>query len=164
MTDHSSFSGRLRIVATLLLLASMAAPLSKCTYAVDDAGRPAAVSGMPEVGVVTQYRVAVAEFITDPRGEWLLLACFVWPLPILVLRRRGPGPWVQRALLVLEPVCLGGAAAYLHFRMTFFATPAIGGWAALAAHLMYGLGWLADALSLIRRLVRRWRSPVEPDG
>jgi hypothetical protein len=95
-------------------------------------------------------------------GSGLLLAmAFLWPLPLLALRRRAPGRRMQVALHVLEPLLAAASCslilllseAMLEFRQIFWvlflpvsADASAGAYLAAAANGLYLAGWLAETL------------------
>lgn len=138
-------SSRLRGAGALLVLVSLALPLSRCES--DPAG--------PAPPVV-EYTYAWSELDAGDPWSWARAAAFLWPAAAVLYRRRGRSARGRRLLLVLEPVaCL--ASALLLAMATLFEAWMLGTWLALAGLGLYLAGWAAEVLG---HLARRARPPA----
>jgi hypothetical protein len=153
---------RLRLIAAVLLIASLSLPVSRCSYYADADGNwvsgETAQQNPAAVTEVVQYQYALERSKSDSE-RWMTLTYFVVPLAmvlaLLFVRHRA-------ALLTLryvEPLALAYSSLGVYGLILFGA--ASGGFIAVASLTLYGVAMLTiDAI-----LVRTWwreRGRTEP--
>jgi hypothetical protein len=94
-------------------------------------------------------------------GGLLIVLAFLWPLPLLVLRRQVPGRRMRVALHALEPLMAAASGclillvseAMMEFRQIFWvlflpvsADASAGAYMALVANGLFLVAWLAETL------------------
>jgi hypothetical protein len=153
---------RLRLIAAVLLIASLSLPVSKCTYYADADGKwvsgEIAQQNPAAVHEVTEYQFAL-ERSKPASDRWLTLACFVLPLAMVLAQQFVRHRAALLMLRYLEPLALAYSALGL-IDLTLFGV-ASGGYLAAASLTIYLIAMLAiDAI-----LVRTWwreRRRTEP--
>lgn len=154
---------RLRLIAAVLLVASLSLPVSKCTYYADAEGKwvsgETAQQNPSAVHEVVEYQYALEE--SKPASErWIALTYFLLPLAmvfaLLIVRHRG---WLL-AVRCLEPVALAYSSLGL-FGLLVFGGAASGGYMAAASLTIYAVAMLAIDVILVRAWWRE-RRQTEP--
>lgn len=147
-----------KLLGALLLLLSVAFPMSTCSHYEDAGGKRltlGAGENPPEDATeVVQYNYAFEGFQPlDPR-EWVRAFGFAWPIlavAIQKLRKRGAVVLVVR---ILEPPLIVGSVLLVEFLATFFADRrAVGAYLAFLALGVYAMAAIwADVAAY-----RNWR-------
>jgi hypothetical protein len=141
----------LKLLGALLLLVSLAFPMSTCSHYEDAEGRRVRVAEgeAPPEGVrkVISEEYALEDFHPDDPGDWVRAVAFAWPLlafGALRLRRRGR---VALAIRIAEPLLIGGS---------FLAdSRATGAYLAFAALGLYAIATVWEDLIVYRE----WKAP-----
>lgn len=146
---------RLKLVAALLLLASLALPLASCSRYEDAEGNRVRVAEgeEPPAGVhrVVERTYALEGFDPLELESWLVLAAFTWPLAALAARRLLPSGFVAGTVRLLELPLVAGSFFLIEFLATFLTERReIGAWVAFAALALYAAAAVWDD-------VRWWR-------
>ncbi len=145
---------RLKIAASLALLASLALPFSSCTHSFDADGKEVLLKSgetLPEGGrQELEYGYVLAEFEPQDPIQYLFLLGFLWPLATSLYQIRSRRGKLAAALWWLEPPLLA-FTAWLFAGMLIFNEPASGFVVAVAALGLYAAAWTAQAIN-------RWRS------
>ena len=157
---------RLRILAAVLLLGSLALPQSTCAgYRTSNGEFVATIPrDVPPAGYepAVHRDYAFDDFeLADP-ASWLGVALFLWPLPLLAMAARSRALRLRAVVRVLNPILAAVAAYLIWFRATLFSTPASGAYVAvmtLGLYLTTSLielwrSWRARHAPLERRLTR----------
>jgi hypothetical protein len=150
--DRLSASRLVKWCGAVLLIVSLALPLSKCTHYQDSGAEGGTTTAQAEVAWV-DYQWALESFDPVNAGDWLTIFAFVWPiLALAVLRRRerGAAAMIVRAL---EPLLIAGSAWWLYVSAHVVAEPAIGAYVAFAGLSVYTVG--AACVDLV--VFGRWR-------
>jgi hypothetical protein len=150
----------LKLLGALLLLVSLAFPMSTCSHYEDAEGRRVRVAEgeAPPEGVrkVISEEYALEDFHPDDPGDWLRIFAFAWPLlafGALRLRRRGR---VALAIRIAEPLLIGGSILAVDFISTFLAdSRATGAYLAFAALGLYAIATVWEDLIVYRE----WKAP-----
>jgi len=143
---------RLKLIGALLLLASLALPQYTCARlrapdgSVWDSVPPGKDATLYRPFTERHYAYENIE-LRDPIS-WLTLVAFGWPLILTGVRRRFPGPTLNRVLWWLEPV-LAGTSGYLILVFSSLGDRAIGAYVGLAALVLLLLAWLAELRAFI---------------
>jgi len=135
----------LRGAAALLLLVSLALPLSRCEQDV-----PAAPGARAERRVTYTYALSRLE-AWEP-DSWLAGVAFLWPVPVLVGRNRLRRGWPRTALLAAEPALCALTAATVTM-LTLFGELMAGAWLALGAAALWLAAWLVEVGGWVVRRV-----------
>ena len=130
----------IKLIAACVLAASLALPQYTCEVRSPQGNEPA-----EGARVRTERHYALENFQPGEPADWLILAAFVWPLLVVLLRSRG-----QRLLRWLEPLLLAGSG-WLIYGRSGVGRRAIGAYLAFTALALYGVAWL---LELRRRSAR----------
>ena len=145
---------RLKLIAAVLLLGSVALPQSTCAgYRAPD-GR--FVIEVPRNAAPGSYQPTVERHYAfddvhlDDPASWLWPLVFLWPLPLLGLAARKHGPRVLRVLMVLEPLLVLASGFLIWTRASLFDTPAAGAYVALGALALYLGAYVVDLRNTIR--------------
>jgi len=146
---------RIKGLAALLLLGSLALPQSTCAgYRAPDGKFVATIPRDAAPGTyqpMVQRDYAFDEFRVTEFGSWLRIAEFVWPLAFLAITTRSRSARLRAYFSVLEPVFALGSAYLIWFAASLFATPAAGAYLAVSALAIY---FITSALELWRS----WRA------
>lgn len=145
----------LKLTGALLLLASLAFPMSTCSHYEDAEGRRVRIAEgeAPPEGVreVITEEYAFEEFHPDDPGDWVRALAFAWPLLAwltLRVRRRGR---VALTVRILEPLLIGGSIYAVEFISTFLAdSRAAGAYLAFAALGLYAIATVWEDLVTYR--------------
>lgn len=147
---------RLKLIAAVLLLASLALPQYTCArFRAPDGG---VWSQLPPGADTSQYRpfterhYALENFGVQNVVTWLTVMAFGWPLVVLGVRRRAGKGRMNAALWWLEPFLAAGSG-YFIFVFSGLGTRAIGAYAGMGACLLYIGAWSVE-------LRARWRAPA----
>ncbi len=146
---------RLKLVAAVLLLASLALPMASCSRYEDAEGNRVRVAegDEPPAGVrrVVEHTYALEDFDPLELESWLVLAAFGWPLAALAVRWRRPTGFATGAVRLLELPLVAGSFALIDFLATFLTERReIGAWVAFTALALYAAAAVWDD-------VRWWR-------
>ena len=147
-----------KLLGALLLLVSLAFPMSTCSYYEDAEGKRIEVAQgetPPEGAVeVISRSYAFEDFHPLDPGDWVRALAFAWPiLAIATLRLRKRGA-IAMGVRVLEPALIAGSIFAVHFISTFFADRReIGAYLAFLGLGIYAIStiWVDVAL------YRKWR-------
>ena len=145
---------RIKIGAAILLLICLVLPLSSCSLYVDSEGKtfwekPPTI----DTQRTTDYYYIWTEFKAKDLGNWLLITCFIWPIPILIYKYRGKSKGVNKILWGVEPLLIGGSVYYIAMA-TLFLTPEVGADLAITANGIYGMAWLWEAILKYKHKIR----------
>lgn len=147
-------TSRIKIVAAFLLLISLALPLSSCTLYVDLEGKTFYKAPPTDAQRTTDYFYVWTEFDAKNLGSWLLITCFLWPIPILIYKYGGKRKRVNQILWVVEPLLISSSVYYIVICATFFSTPEAGADLAVTANGIYGMAWLWEAIIKYKHKIR----------
>ena len=153
---------RIKGLAALLLLGSLALPQSTCAgYRAPDGKFVTTIPRDAAPGTyqpMVQRDYAFDDFRPTEFGSWLNIAAFVWPVALLAIATRSRSARLRLYVSVLEPVFALGSAYLIWFSASLFATPAVGAYLAVSALAIY---LIASALGLWRL----WRArPTQVAG
>ncbi len=147
-----------KLLGALLLLVSVAFPMSTCSHYEDVDGRRIEVAPgeTPPEGTVevVSRSYAFEDFHPLDPGDWVRALAFTWPiLAIATLRLRKRGA-ITLGVRVLEPPLIAGSIYAVHFISSFFADRR-----EIGAYLAFlGLGIYAIATIWVDLAVyRKWR-------
>ena len=150
---------RLKALAAVLLLGSVALPQSTCAgYRAPDGKFVVQVPRSAPRGAyepMVERHYAFTDFQPTDPGSWLKIGAFLWPLPLLVVAARTRSARLHAYISVAEPVLALGAGFVTWYSASIFATPAVGAYVAVGALAVY---FVASAFDLWRG----WRSPAAP--
>ena len=147
-----------KLIGALLLLASLAFPMSTCSYYENAEGQRIEVDPgetPPEGAVeIVSRTYALEDFNPLDPGDWVRALAFAWPiLAVATLRLRKRGA-IAMGVRVLEPALIAGSIYAVHFISTFFADRReIGAYLAFLALGIYAIATVQVNLSLYRK----WR-------
>jgi hypothetical protein len=147
-----------KLIGALLLLVSLAFPMSTCSHYENAEGRRIEVAPgetPPEGAVeVVSSTYAFEDFQPLNPGYWVRALAFAWPiLAIATLRWRRRGA-IATGVRALEPVLIAGSIYAVHFISSFFADRReIGAYLAFLALGIYAVSTLWVDLALYRE----WR-------
>jgi hypothetical protein len=149
-----------RRLSTLILLAALFLPLSRCSEqtggsapdaAAADAAKPAQE---PSTAASYKYYYAWTDFDASEPWSWLIFVAFLWPLPFLahelLARGRAVPVWVNAI-----QIPLGAGSITLVYYRTFLHELWIGGY---LAYIALGAFSLALAVEIILGILRQARS------
>jgi hypothetical protein len=144
-----------KLLGALLLLVSLAFPMSTCSYYEDaDGNRVDVADGeAPPEGMtaVIDNDYAFESFDPLDPGEWVKAFCFAWPIlavAILHLRKRGA---VTMAVRILEPALIVGSISLVDFLSTLLADHrALGAYLAFLALGIYAIATIWDDVATFR--------------
>ncbi|MBA7660336.1 hypothetical protein ES703_68338 [subsurface metagenome] len=140
-------TSRIKIVAAILLLICLILPLSSCSRYVDSEGKTFySSSPRPDAQRITEYYYIWTEFEAKELGSWVLIICFIWPIPIIIYKYRGQRKRVKQILWAVEPLLIIGTVYYIAFSATFLSDPEVGYYLAVTANGIYGIAWLWEAI------------------
>lgn len=138
---------RIKIGAAILLLICLILPLSSCSRYVDSEGKTVyGTAPSTDAQRITEYYYIWTEFEAKELGSWVLIICFIWPIPILIYKYRGKGKRVKQILWAVEPLLIGCAVYYIVLSATFLSDPEVGAYLAVTANGIYGIAWLWEAI------------------
>jgi hypothetical protein len=149
----------LRHIATVLVLASLALPLSRCQRKVtpEPTGRSPAVS--TDEAFRFEYVYAYDWFDLDEWEGWLALFTFSWPALVLLVRRRSGSLSQSTAFNCIETIlAIGGG--YMVWGLSGFGERLVGAYIAFAGMATYLFASLKDLLMGLRR--RHKKTQTEP--
>jgi hypothetical protein len=149
--ERIKITERIKIGASLLLLACFLLPFSSCTRHLDEDGKLTYISKKPAVKAITEYTYPWEGLNLKEVSDWLFLLCFVWPIPILIHRYRSGGRRIKLIFWILEPVFLSGSSYYIYFLSNFFGKPAIGAYLMHTANFFYGTAWISETTTKIKQ-------------
>jgi hypothetical protein len=149
----------LKIAVAIILFVSLFLPFSSCSKVVDKHGKTipyTAQNGelkqdpdlLKDSRTVTTIRYILTSFEIDNEDHWMLLLGFIWPWPLLMVRRRLTGKLTRRALFVAEPG-FAAFACWIIFSESLFG-PEIGAWTSLSANIALFVLWLIEAVLSFR--------------
>jgi len=144
-------TNRIKIRAAIFLLFCILLPISSCQREYDEDGKLAFVSKKPTVEVKTEYNFVWKEFDPKDYSDWMLIICFIWPIPILIHRHRSKQRKLKMILWVIEPLLIGGATYIIYVHSTIFVQPAIGAYLAHTANGCYAIAWISESVMKIKR-------------
>jgi hypothetical protein len=155
----------LKLAGAVLLLVSLALPVSQCAHHEDAEGRPILVregETPPEGAVkVVQYSYVLSSFDPANSSDWGILAAYTWPVVvfgILVWKRRGI---VSVGVRILEPLFLCWSLYVVDFISSFLTGgKAIGAYLSFVALAVYAIGALLADFTLFRQ----WRAGSSESG
>ena len=149
---------RLKIVAAVALLASLALPQYTCDkYRAPD-GR--VVDAVPKGADPSAYRefrephYALGSLDRTDPGSWLVVAVYLWTVPVLLYGSRVRRPRAKRAVWALEGL-LVAASSYVIVVGSSSGRRASGAYLGLAALGLYAVAWIVEARRLI--VLKQWR-------
>jgi hypothetical protein len=146
---------RVKTVAALLLLGSLALPQSTCAgYRAPDGKFVVTIPRDAPPGSyqpMVQRSYAFDDFNAAQVGSWLKAAAFVFPLALLVMAARSRSGRLQAYICVADPILALGAGYVIWLSASILAIPAVGAYVAVSALAVY---FGASALDLWRR----WRA------
>jgi hypothetical protein len=146
---------RLKTVAAVILVSSLALPQSTCAgYRAPDGKFVVTIPSDAPTGSyqpMVQHEYAFDDFQVTEIGSWLKVAVFVWPLPLLAIAARSRSARLRAFICVADPILALGASYIIWFSASVFATPAVGAYVAITALTVY---FSASAIDLWRR----WRA------
>ena len=147
-------TARLKLIAAVLLLASLALPQYTCArFRAPDGG---VWSQLPPGADTTQYKpfterhYALENFGVLNVVTWLTVVTFGWPLVVLGVRRRAGKGRMSAVLWWLEPL-LSAGSGYFIFSLSALGTRAIGAYAGMGACLLYLGAWGVELRTRLRR-------------
>ncbi len=142
----------LKLLGALLLIASIALPMSSCTVTEEPDDKHVFVS--PESKTSNdeiEYTYVLDYFDHGDPATWITLIVFSWPvlaLAFLQWKRDGRAAMVIRGL---EPLLLIGSLIWVEFISTFFADRReIGAYLAFCAIGIYAIGAIWSDVALYR--------------
>ena len=145
---------RFKILSALVLAMALALPMSSCSYYVDPEGKPVGIfgAGPPQADSreVNSYSFVLGSFSTDDPGSWLLIASFLWPIPMLAIHLMRPRSKLSRVVWWLEPAFAIASGGYIITVASFFSRPALGAYCACAGLLAYTAMWGHELVSRLR--------------
>lgn len=148
---------RIKILSAILLVVCLTLPISSCRRYVNSDGTKIVhydPKTYPDAKIWIKYNYPLEYFKVRDIYDWLLLFCFMWPIPVILYRHRGKKRLIKKIIWIVEPLFVIVASGYIYLRASVFARPAIGAYLSLAANGMYGLLWLTE---LLMKIVRRHR-------
>jgi len=135
----------LKTLGAILLIGSLALPMSTCSHLENSAGERVFKLNNnfknEALKEVNSFNYALEDFsVTDPEA-WLTLFVFTWPLlAIMALSKYRQGR-VSIAIRFFEPLFLTGSIFFVIFLSNFFTTRmAVGAYVAFLALGIYGIG------------------------
>lgn len=147
---------RFKLIAALLLVASLALPQYTCArFRAPDGG---VWSQLPPGADTSQYQpfserhYALENFSAANVVAWLTIVAFGWPLVVLGVRRRAGKGRMSAVLWWFEPLFAAGSG-YFIFEFSGLGTRAIGAYLGMGACLLYLGAWGVE-------LRARWRAPA----
>ncbi len=155
----------IKIVAATILLITFFLPLSKCTVKKPVFPVPA-VPGISDQTfdkniqpkdtkseTQTTYNIPYKDYrISDPYS-WIILICFIWPLPVLAYCIYGSRKRIVDFLKFVEPIaCLG--SGYVVGCISFMGDIMYGGYLAIVSIISYFMVSCHDVFILIRQYLR----------
>jgi hypothetical protein len=140
---------RIKIISAILLIICVALPISSCSRYVDSNGKIIARYD-PKIHVnakrITTYNYLFERFNPKDSYIWLLLLCFIWPIPIMLYRYKGTKKLIKNILWGIEPIFAVGASYYIWIGAHFFGKPFIGAYFAISANSIYAITWFSELL------------------
>lgn len=151
-------SERIKIISSMLLVICFLLPISSCSRYEDSNGK-LIVNYDPKIHpnakYITTYNYPWGKFNPKDICDWLLLFCFIWPIPILLYRYKGTRKLVKNICWGIEPLFIVGSSTYIYIRASILAKPFIGAWLSISANGVYGMVWLSELLMKIVRKQHR---------
>jgi hypothetical protein len=149
---------KIKLLGAMLLLVSLALPMSTCSHYEDAQGTRIAVAQgeTPPEGArqVTSRTYAFEDFHPTDPGNWVKALAFLWPVLALVILQQRKRGRIALGIRILEPALIGLSLYVIDFVSTFFADRrAIGAYLAFLAIGIYAVGSLwADVV-----VYREWK-------
>ncbi len=149
---------KIKLLGALLLLVSLAFPMSTCSHYEDAQGKRIEVAqgDAPPEGArqVTSRTYAFESFHPSDPGDWVRAFAFLWPVLALVILQQRKRGRVALGVRILEPALIGLSLYVVDFVSTFFADRrAIGAYLAFLALAIYAIGTVrVDVMAY-----REWR-------
>ena len=151
---------RFKIVAALALLASLALPQYTCAkYRAPDGRVVAAVPKDADASVYHEIRephYALEGLDRADPGSWIVVAVYLWTVPVVLYGSRARKPRAKRVLWALEGLLVAGSVYVIVFASNN-GRRASGAYLGLAALGLYTVAWLVDARRLIVEPLKQWR-------
>lgn len=147
-------SERIKIISSMLLVVCLLLPISSCSRYVDSNGKRIANYDSKihtNAKRITTYNYPLEHFNPKDIYNWLLLFCFIWPIPILLYRYKGTRKLVKNIFWGIEPLFVLGSSWYIYLNASIFAKPFIGAYLSISANGAYGMVWLSELLMKIVR-------------
>ena len=157
----------LKLAGAILLLVSLALPMSSCVRYVDAKGNRVEVekdAPLPEgVRKEVLYDYALDNFDAQDAGSWSVLLAFAWPallVGLLFWRKRGRA---VLALRIAEPLLLAGSFYLISFIASFLVDRMeAGAYLAFFALGIYALGAVWEDVVAFRQWRQERRASPEP--
>jgi hypothetical protein len=142
----------LRIIATALILCSLALPLSRCARYRAESEKTNDVT--KNEAVEFEYKYAKDWFVLTEWQGWLAVFSFSWPLIVILGRWRFRKIGVSQVTLWTEILlCLG--SGYMIWALSSFGERLFGAYVALSGIALYLIAALRDTIQLIVRHIQR---------
>jgi hypothetical protein len=149
---------RVKIISAILLVTCLALPISSCSRYVDSNGKPI-VKYDPKTHVnaklVIKYNYPLERFNPKDIYNWLLLLCFIWPIPIILYRHKGTKKLIKNIIWSIEPLFALASSCYIWLKASLFAEPCIAAYLSISANGIYGIAWLSEMLTKIFHKYRK---------
>jgi len=138
---------RIKFISSILLVICLVLPISSCTRCEDSSGKLIAKYDPKihtDVKCATTYNYPLKHF--DPKNiyNWLLLLCFIWPIPILAYRKKGGRKLIKNICWGIEPIFVVASSWYIYMAASLFAKPFVGAYLAILANIAYGITWMSE--------------------
>jgi hypothetical protein len=149
-----------KLLGALLLLVSVAFPMSTCSHYENAEGKIVQVAEgeTPPEGVtkVIDHDYAFETFHPLDPGDWVRVLAFAWPvLAVAILHRRKRGA-IALGVRVFEPLLIAGSIYLVHFISTFLAERrATGAYLAFLALGIYSIATLWADIEVYREWKKR---------
>ena len=155
-------TARLKILAALVLAASLALPQYTCDRYHAPDGR--VVDAVPKGADPSTYQAfpelhyALGNLDRADPASWLVLVVYLWTVPVLLYAWRGRSRRAKRVSWVLEGLLVAGSSYWI-LAASSTGRRASGAYLGLAALGLYLVAWLVEA----RRLYAA-RHGLSPEG
>ena len=141
--------GRLKVVAAVVLAASLALPMSSCTHYVSPSGQLVGFLGFgpprPDSRAIVDHEYVLSAFSPEHPGNWVIVLAYLWPLLMLGYRPRAKRGVISRAIWWVQAPLLVASGVLVWF-VASWGAPAVGAYVASGALLLYAFAWLAGGI------------------
>ena len=143
----------IKILAAVLLLVSIAFPMSSCTVTeepdtIQESASPETITHSGE----TEFIYLLDHFDAGDPSTWVTLFVFTWPVWVLIILHLKRSGRVATATRLLEPALLIGSVIWVDFLSTFFADRReLGAYLAFSALGLYAIGTIWADLQIYRK-------------
>jgi hypothetical protein len=147
---------KIKVILAIILLLSILLPLSSCTHYTDPDGSTIHLEEnqkLPDnAQKITTYNYVLSNFDAGALFSWLLILCYTWPIPILIHRYKSKREKLKKVIWFIEPLLLIGSSVLIHMAANVMSTAlAIGTYLAISANSAYGIVWLQELISKIKK-------------